>query len=478
METSLALDIKLLTSADIGLDEIEHLDAELERHFKSKLVVQPSLTRSLVSFQANKNRPVYRWYKYKEGFSASLVEHFLQKYQVTSGKILDPFAGSGTALFAASANGLNADGIELLPIGQQIISTKRLLESDFTSADFDELIRWAELPVWKGVPKRAVLNELRITAGAYPEDTKEQIEEYLSAIGQENERVRAVLFFALLCVLEIISYTRKDGQYLRWDYRSGRRQGKKQFDKGEIVDFEKAISLKIGEILADLRPTVPIQKNLFDQESQPGRIHLFVGSSLDVMPAMPGGEYDAIVTSPPYCNRYDYTRTYALELALLGTDEKGLSNLRQTMLSCTVENRAKDLLKINPQWTNAIAAADGQQLLQAILKYLETQKSLGRLNNNGIPRMVRGYFYEMACIIAECARVMKTNAPLIMVNDNVRYAGASISVDMILSAIAEELGFQVENILVLPSGKGNSSQQMGEHGRDELRKCIYVWRKI
>ncbi|OGZ77532.1 MAG: hypothetical protein A2280_01870 [Candidatus Staskawiczbacteria bacterium RIFOXYA12_FULL_37_10] len=65
-----------------------------------------------------------------------------------------------------------------------------------------------------------------------------------------------------------------------------------------------------------------------------------------------------------------------------------------------------------------------------------------------------------------------------MVNDNVRYAGASISVDMILSSITEKLGFRVENILVLPNGKGNSSQQMGEHGREELRKCVYIWRKI
>ena len=48
---------------------------------------------------------------------------------------------------------------------------------------------------------------------------------------------------------------------------------------------------------------------------------------------------------------------------------------------------------------------------------------------------------------------------------------------MILSAIAEELGFRVQDILVLPNGKGNSSQQMGEHGREELRKCVYVWRK-
>jgi hypothetical protein len=162
---------------------------------------------------------------------------------------------------------------------------------------------------------------------------------------------------------------------------------------------------------------------------------------------------------------------------MLGTSEQELINLRQQMLSCTVENRAKDLLGMNPRWRDAISSADHQKLLQAILRYLDDQRSQGMLNNNGIPRMVRGYFYEMACVIAECSRVMKPNAPLFMVNDNVRYAGASISVDMILSNLAEKLGFSVENILILPDGKGNSSQQMGRHGRELLRKCVYVWRK-
>jgi site-specific DNA-methyltransferase (cytosine-N4-specific) len=91
--------------------------------------------------------------------------------------------------------------------------------------------------------------------------------------------------------------------------------------------------------------------------------------------------------------------------------------------------------------------------------------------------MVKGYFYEMACVIFECFRVLKSGAPLFMVNDNVRYAGASISVDLILSDIAERMGFQVPHITVLQQGKGNSSQQMGEHGRDALRKCIYIWEK-
>jgi hypothetical protein len=92
--------------------------------------------------------------------------------------------------------------------------------------------------------------------------------------------------------------------------------------------------------------------------------------------------------------------------------------------------------------------------------------------------MVRGYFYEMACVMEECLRVLKPNARLFMVNDNVRYAGVSISVDTILSNIAEMLGFEVEKILVVPSRKGNSSQQMGAHGREPLRKCVYVWRKV
>jgi DNA modification methylase len=463
-------------AANEALTHIERLDRELYQHFKDQFILHSYLTRTLVSFQANKTRAVYRWYKYKEAFSASLIEYLFHQYGITSGFILDPFAGSGTALFVAASMGIKAEGIELLPIGQQIITTRRCLESEFTTDDFAALARWLTTRPWIHSPARSALLELPITKGAYPEQTHEAIEKYIAAWEKENERVQAVLCFALLCVLESISYTRKDGQYLRWDHRSGRRQGKKKFDKGLILDFDQAISAKIQEILFDLQNTKE-QQGLFPVEIPKGDVYLHHGSCLDVMPELPGNRYDAIMTSPPYCNRYDYTRTYALELALLGINERDLIGLRQHLLSCTVENRAKDLLRINPQWQNAVAAADHQELLQAILKYLEDQKARGELNNDGIPRMVRGYFYEMACVMAECFRVMKPQAPLLMVNDNVRYAGASISVDMILSSVAEKLGFCVESILVLPDGKGNSSQQMGEHGREPLRKCVYVWRK-
>lgn len=458
------------------LVQIDAMDCDLCSEFESKFLNLETISRIHVSFQDNKTRAIYRWYKFKEAFSASLVEFILDKYKITSGRLLDPFAGSGTTLFAASESGIDADGIELLPIGQRIIEARKLLDSSDISEIISGLSRWVKTTPWEHGEAKGGLNELRITKDAYPEQTKLELEKYLNAVKQENSYLRAVLIFSVLCILEVISYTRKDGQYLRWDYRSGRRQGDHPFDKGHIPSFSEAIITKFRQIIYDLQNSDG-KDSLWKTEKKTGTMNLYSGSCLDIMPKLHTSYYDAIITSPPYCNRYDYTRTYALELALLGTDETELSRLRQNMLSCTVENRNKDLLNLNSEWYKAIDCTENQELLQAILEHLDFQKEQGNLNNNGIPRMVRGYFYEMACVIQESARVLKPNAPLFMVNDNVRYDGVGISVDMILSKIAECLGFRVEHILVLPSGKGNSSQQMGTYGRKPLRKCIYVWRK-
>ena len=467
-------DIRIVKQ-DSLINKIYFQEEKLLKYFEKSILIQPSLNRKIVSFQANKMRPFYRWYKFKEAFSYSLVEYVFRKYQIDEGTILDPFAGCGTALFAASDLGIDADGIELLPVGNELININLMIREKLTTADLNEIKMFISEKNWTTIDDKINIIELRITTSAYPEKTKESLEKYLAAIHTKNERIKSVLFFALLCVLESISYTRKDGQHLRWDHRSGRRTGKSIFDKGTILDFDQAISMKIEEIISDSK--TKDNTNLFQENHKKGEIRLYKGSCLNILPSLPANSYNAIITSPPYCNRYDYTRTYALELALLGIDQEKMTKLRQEMLCCTVENREKDLLKINPGWKNALEIADNQRLLQNIVEYLELKKSEGELNNNGIPRMVKGYFYELASIISECQRVLKPGALMFMVNDNVRYAGVGIPVDLILSDIAEQLGFKIENIFVLPNGKGNSSQQMRKYGHEKQRKCVYVWRK-
>jgi len=464
---------------DVLLAQIEKLDDSLSSHFSKAMIIDKNLTRKIVSFQANKTRAHYRWYKYKEAFSADLVEYLFHKYKVTKGKILDPFAGVGTTLFASSSLGYNSDGIEVLPVGQKIIEANILVRGLRKHDIITGLERCLLRKSWNTKGETKDFKILRITAGSYPKDTHHKIKRYLNEIAHEEPELKEILLFALLCILESVSYTRKDGQYLRWDYRSGRRNGKNTFNKGKVLSFDEAISSKLKELKEDM--SIGGNKtNLFSltqNEIQPGDISVLKGSCLNILPSLKARTYTGIMTSPPYCNRYDYTRTYALEHALLGVTENELVALRQAMLSCTVENKAKELSSFHNKWQVALDVCNNLRLLQKILDYLNYKKDKKELNNNGIARMVKGYFYEMACVIQECYRLLKKNGLMFMVNDNVKYAGVNISVDTILSKIAEDLGFRIKNILVLPQSKGNSSQQMGKHGREALRKCIYIWQK-
>gem|GEM_PF-2374739 len=52
-----------------SLENIQGHNTALEARFADKLKVKHQLNRQLVSFQANKNKSVYRWFNYKQGFS-------------------------------------------------------------------------------------------------------------------------------------------------------------------------------------------------------------------------------------------------------------------------------------------------------------------------------------------------------------------------------------------------------------------------
>src|SRR5207245_8024146 len=138
---------------------------------------------------------------------------------------------------------------------------------------------------WRSVGSGRPLNELRITRRAYLVETVDSIGRFFAAAGKENPRVASVLHFALLCILEAISYTRKDGQYLRWDYRSGRRQGSKIFNKGEILLFGRAITEKLREIVVDLRAAALPEDLFFKARSRAG-IVLRAGSCLELLPKL------------------------------------------------------------------------------------------------------------------------------------------------------------------------------------------------
>lgn len=470
-----------MLKSEVIADEVK----ELENKYSEKLVVAEWLNRKLVSNQGNKEVAFLNWFGLKEGFSYDLVVKLIRRSEVRSGSIfLDPFSGAGTSIFAAAKFGMNSVGIELLPIGQFLHDTRQAafeVNADSLEAEIRkvlELIKNEKKPV-----QMFKFQHLAITEGAFPQETEREMANYLQYVHEiQDIHIKQLLKFACFSILEETSFTSKDGQYLRWDKRAGRTRAG-NYHKRTILSFSEAISQALQEILITVKG-----KLFFDNDSKGTveRISLMNGSALENLPRLSQESVDLVISSPPYCNRYDYTRTYALELAFLGTDNEKLKEYRQQLLSCTVENRSKEewLFKLYESLgrTNtyyaARAAFEGNMALQSILMGLKEAMDAGKLNNNGIYRMVYNYFFEHSFIIHEMARVMKAGGQIYYINDNVQYAGIPIPVDLILSDFAEAAGLSVNKIYYLKRGKGNSSQQMGLHGREEQRKCVYFWEKL
>jgi len=468
---------------------IEEARIALEERYGHLLTETDEFNRQLVSFQANRTETLHSWFKYREGFSADLVEILINRFGLApADTVLDPFAGSGTTLLVAEMLGINGVGVELLPHCHLAWEAK----SRAFAYNLDELRAIRSL-VQETAPPTASARfpHLTITEGAFPE----QIEQDLMAYTHWLETLDVSRDARLLCqliltsILEQISYTRKDGQYLRWDARAQKiiernqqrvAAGKRPVQgihKGELPTVKDAFVGALSKIILDV---MALQK----EPPPPSCQELVAGNTLRVLPEMKADQFAAVITSPPYANRYDYTRTYALELAYLGVGEE-IFDLRQRQLSCTVENKAKlgeleawyRSIGQHDRYRDIVAVIEGNRALAEVNAALRTRNARGEINNEGVLTMVAQYFAELTFVFAELYRVCRPGAHVAFVNDNVRYAGEIIPVDLISTNLAEQVGFEPVQVYVLPQRKGNSSQQMKRYGRAALRKSITVWRK-
>lgn len=461
----------------------------LEEEYGQLLEETDEFDRQLVSFQANKTETLHSWIKYREGFSSELVEILIDKFDIKPGDtVLDPFAGSSTTLLVAKMLGINAVGIELLDHCHLAWEAKsRVFDYDLDELrNIRELVREETPP-----PTDRRFRHLRITRTAFSEERERDLMAYTAWFDDLDISADAKVLcrFLLTSILERISFTRKDGQYLRWDRRAQKirernekriAQGKKPIKgihKGKLPSVKTAFIRALTKVIIDI-------DRLHRDPPPSSKQRLVKGNTLYELPRMEPDQFAAVITSPPYANRYDYTRTYALEEAYLGIG-KEIFDLRQRQLSCTVENRSK--LDEMEQFYRSIGQHDRYKQILGVVKRnqalaeintaLRIRNDRGEINNTGILRMIDQYFTELTFVFAELYRVCRPGAYVVFVNDNVRYAGEVIPVDLLTTNLADQVGFAPFRVYVLPQRKGNSSQQMKKYGRAALRKSVIVWRK-
>ena len=259
-ELPLAHTIELLSEAPAKSFDAPDVTGYLARQalfekYGDKLAINTELSRALVSFQANKAQPIYRWFKYKEAFSTAFVQWILAQFRPRTARapvVLDPFAGGGTTLLTAAQRGWQSVGIELLSPALAAIHA-RMLAMHIDAERFKRAVdQVAGIDWYRPCDDRFFLRHLRITRGAYAPETETALANYASYVAHVRDPdTRELMRFAAMCVLEEISYTRKDGQYLRWDSRSPR-DLRSQFNKGAISEFPAAIAKQLQMMAADL----------------------------------------------------------------------------------------------------------------------------------------------------------------------------------------------------------------------------------
>lgn len=478
-------------SAGAAYNQDARLD--LENKYWKITKVTDRFNRQSVSYQLSKKDRLHRWLKYKEGFSSELVRTLFRDLGLKVGdNVLDPFMGSGTTALVAQMEELNSIGFDILPMSKISIIAK----SAVYDYDLDELrsiiadIEALNTPL----NYTKITPYLSTTKDGYPEQTAKDLAFYDEYFTKANysEEIKILLKLCMLNTLESISYSKKDGQYLRWDCRcpkiiraseERRVKGKKPFvvilNKGELPSLKTALLDELTNVIEDIKY---IQSTKRPAKTQCDFIE---GSALFEMTSITANSVNGVVTSPPYCNRYDYTRTYAMELAYLGVSDIEVRKMRQDLLSCTVESKSKlEILKDHYlsigrelDFENNYAIIKSNPVLNEILDALKQRYKNGEVNNKGIIPMVEGYFTELTFLFAEIYRVCTSGARVAVVNDNVRYAGEVIPVDYLTTMLAESLGFVPEVIYTLKQQKGNSSQQMKKYGKVLLRKSITIWKK-
>jgi hypothetical protein len=398
--------------------------------------------RSLVTYVPNKKLPLYNWFKYKEGFSRELVVQLIREFGLQAGEtVFDPFAGSGTTLLTGKEFGIHGIGLDMLPTAVFVAKAK-LKEWANIDALLQSALKLTSAPFRE--PKSS-LPDVRIINLAFTNEAQKQLMFFKEEIETYGPPIRDFLMLGLLSILEDVSSTSKDGQFLR-------------LVEKELPPVRDALRAALTRMIHDLSEIRMF--GLWPKTN--AKTTILHGDARELcLPPKYLGAVSAVITSPPYLNRYDYSRTYALELCLLSVkSHQDMVKVRHSLLRSHVESKE-----------HAGQAID-LPALEEVLREVRAKP----LNNERLPVMIQGYFEDMNLVLRNISQYLKPRGRAAFVVANAQFNGENVPTDLMLCELAERHGLSTEAVLVTRY-KGNSSQQMAIYGRRPVRETILLWRK-
>lgn len=441
-ETTLYNTLSPLSSCDIrtliGVNSLEELSgmanseqrtlSQQAKFLASKAISEKKINAAEVTFKAGKNEPFQRWYPYIEGYSPSFVINLIQSNNLHNINIYEPFAGTGTTIFASDIEGLNCLYSEINPLLRLLISTKIAVQSLSSSqryklaTDFRDTFERINKSL--GAIDKDLANSYKTVFGKsiYFHDTVlHTILQYSFSIKKlEKGLLQDLLKIAVATILVPVSLLKKQGD-LRF-------KTKKELES-EIKNIDEVLPLKISEIAED------IQNVNFSLHAS----HSCLTPNAKLIGEIDSPKIGAVITSPPYLNGTNYIRNTKLELWFLGFLKSGndLRTLRDEILTSGI-NDVKSANK------DALSICEYSTLLKEVIFELN-KKAYDRR----IPLMAMCYFNEMLQIFSSLRPKLNPHAKLLIDLGDSIFCGVHIPTDKILIEILERIGYKHESNQIL-----------------------------
>ena len=166
---------------------------------------------------------------------------------------------------------------------------------------------------------------------------------------------------------------------------------------------------------------------------------------------------DAVITSPPYPNEKDYTRTTRLESVLLGfvRDKQDLRGLKQEL----VRSNTRNVYKADDD-DELVAGHEGIQQIARLIEERRIEQGKTSGFERQYARVTKLYFGGMMRHLNGLKRSLRPGAELAyVVGDQASYLRVMIRTGQILGELAESLGYELTGIDLFRTRMATASRQ-------------------
>lgn len=388
------------------------------------------------------DREFHDWYRFVLSYPPHLVRHYIKEFGLTCNDIiLDPFCGTGTTLIEAKLQNIPSIGIEANHFVHFASSVKTDWNIDPT------ILMECVNKIKEGTIRQLVKQGISDNPELFSKPTIE-----LRKLKNEQEKLILKNSISPLPLHKSLILLDQINKYKTTN-----------FYKYLIIAFGNSLVYQISNLrfgpevgVGKIKPdaivvevwTRQMKKICDDLESVRGKYFVesesIFSDSRNLKDLLNGRKISAVITSPPYPNEKDYTRTTRLESVILGfiNNKEELRTLKKSLLRSNTRGVYKgdnddDYIKGFPE-------------IQRIAEEIENRRiELGK--TSGFERLyhkvTKLYFGGIAKHLIELQSILKPNAQLAyVVGDQASFLRVMIPTGNLIAEIAQSLGYELERI--------------------------------